>query len=232
MPAFRFALPHALAWIAPGLTLLFVTAGCGHGAPAGDEMADPAGEPLAAADRAAYEATIARLEAENRSLDQQLLELRESGELGPASLIAGAGAAELDARLRTCEADLARYKEGLERAVDELNASQRAGRLDALQRAAPPSSSAGAPSGHISSRLGPRVQIVGSTVLVTGELWSYRDAATDVALHLELLEDNRAVADTFLQLRVPAHTDQTYAHTFDYTPVDGATYSARASLSY
>lgn len=76
------------------------------------------------------------------------------------------------------------------------------------------------------------MQVVGSQILVTGELWSYRDVATDVKLHLELVEDGRVVDHATLDLTVPANTDQTYSHTFYYAPVDGATYSARVRMDY
>ena len=111
----------------------------------------------------------------------------------------------------------------------ELNDQQRSATAAALQQmaAARPS-----PSGQIHSRWGPFVQIVGTEIQVTGELWSYRAATTDVLLQLKLLEDGKPVAQTSMSLHVPANTDQSYAHTFHYTPRNGVIYSARVDLDY
>jgi hypothetical protein len=153
------------------------------------------------------------------------------GRLPAEDGLGGESRADLQNQLAQCEVREQQYKAGLARAVAALNSQQRQG-LEDLQRvaAAAPAPAPRNAKGAISSRWGPRLQIVGTDFLITGQLWSYRDVAADVQLHLELLEDGVPVAETWLPLHVPANTDQTYTHTFHYTPRDGVQYSARAEL--
>ena len=213
------------AWAASSCLALLLIAGCSALPPGRDAVAAER-DGLAAADRAAYESTISRLEAENRALNERLREARDRTD---AAATAGGPDAELRERLAQCSERLQDYQAGLERAVAELNDQRRSATTAALQQVAAARPS---PSGQIHSRWGPHVQIVGTDIQVTGELWSYRDAATDVQLQLELLEDSQPITETSMPLHVPANTDQTYAHTFHHTPRNGVIYSARVDLDY
>ena len=209
------------------LLISVLVAGCAVGGPSPPPPTD-SGSELAAADRAAYEATIARLEQQNRELD---VRLRGSHDLPAEDGMGGESRADLQNQLAQCEVREQQYKAGLARAVATLNGKQRDALADAQRVAAmAPAPAPRKSSGPISSRWGPRLQIVGTDFLITGELWSYRDVAADVRLHLELLEDGVPVAETWLPLHVPANTDQTYTHTFHYTPRDSVQYSARAEV--
>ena len=211
----RGAVPFGLA--------LALSAGCAR-APA-PAAADHPAVALATADRAAYEATIAKLTAENKRLDHELFAAR-SGEPPEGADVAG-DAGDAEAGLNRCQADLARYRAGLERAVAELNARGVTAQLPPPSRPRP-----AADTGFISSRLGPTLQILGDRILVTGELWSYRNTTSAVRLHLDLLEDGNPIDSADLQLQVPANTDQTYSYTFYLNPIDGRVYSARADVDY
>ena len=208
-----------------GLLISVLAVGCAAVGPPPPPATD-SGDGLAATDRAAYEATIAHLEQQNRELDERL---RGRHDPPAEDGLGGESRADLHNQLAQCEVREQQYKAGLERAVAALNSQQRDALADA-QRVAAMAPAPRKANGRISSRWGPRLQIVGTDFLITGELWSYRDVAADVRLHLELLEDGLPVAETWLSLHVPANTDQTYTHTFHYTPRDSVQYSARAEV--
>ncbi len=136
----------------------------------------------------------------------------------------------------SCETDLAlataegeRYRQGLDKAVAQLNRS--AGRTATPPRRAPAPAPKRDP-GRISSRIGPKIQIVGSSVYAYGELWSYRDVDTHVQLTLELLADDRSVATDTIRMLVPANTNTSYRHEFRILVDSKDHYRAQARLSY
>lgn len=143
-----------------------------------------------------------------------------------------AGQLEIENRQLTAERDYwkgeaARYHNGYERAVAELNrvvgaarAAQYAAELRAVT--APPASPrvwAGTP----------RVQVLGYDALVTGTLYSYDDADVRGELSIELLVDGRVKQTKAQPFDVPARTSVSFSERFMLA--GAGAYSARLRIN-
>lgn len=141
--------------------------------------------------------------------------------------------ARLQVELATAQADAERYRQGLDRAVAELN--RMAGRTAAAEATAAaaqsrPAARSGSPA-RVSTVSTPDIQLLGNLIVVTGRLWNSGDEDAQGSMVLELLIDNRVLDTQTLPLDVPARTDVAYSHTFDVSAPNG-TLSARVRLDY
>jgi len=209
------------------LLSLGVVVGLACGAAKEHDAVGEAEQGLDGIDRQAYEETIERLEEEVRRSHAEILELRDAADEPPATDCEDLRTRH-EAEMAATRDELARYRRGLERAVEELNRTPRA--VPVPVPAPRPQRERGA--GYIASRLGPYVQLLDGSIYVYGELWSYRSSDTQVRLEVELLEDGRVIQATTLDLRVPAHTNVDYGHTFTRATRAENRYTARVTPRY
>lgn len=191
-----------------------------------EEPAAPAVD-LEAEDRAAYEATIERLRGE---LDDALAARADAEEaLADARLGIGASEAGLTARLtqdlEACQGELDRYRDGLGRAVEELNERR------------PPPVSPQRPARQAPARdfgrvhtYTPRVVVHMLGVLVEWTFYSTRDSATEGMAVIRLMEDGREVAAERQPVTVGANANLESSVIFHLTPNPTGIYTAQVSL--
>lgn len=215
------AVPPALCLAA---ALVLCTA-CGQAPPSPPAAA---AHDFAAEERRAYEASIERLEAEVREARTEAQLLRDR--LSAVEPVPAEAGARCEHELAVTREELERYRAGLERAVEQLNA---AGAPPAASLPSPRPRSTGADPGHIASRLGPYLTYVGESHLVAhGTLWSYREEATQVRLTLVLTERGKEVHRETLQVRVPGHSNFPYRQQLRFIAIPGREYLVSASLDY
>jgi hypothetical protein len=175
---------------------------------------EAATEGFAAADRAAYEVTIERLEGEVRSLHAQVAELQ--GRLEDVDL--GIRCQDYQDRIALLEVELQRYRDGLGRAVAELN----------QRPSASPTPAAPTEWGSVHAFSPPKVERVGDSVVLSGRVYSSFERTKTVRLTLYLVHEGRDVSHRSQVRRIGAKTAIEYSETWSHTP--GAGYSGRLEL--
>lgn len=79
---------------------------------------------------------------------------------------------------------------------------------------------------------GPRVQVVGDRIHVTGKLWNAGDLAADVVLRIMLFQDERKIEAATQRIAVTAGTEASYTQQMRSRAMNDRTYLARIDISY
>jgi hypothetical protein len=122
--------------------------------------------------------------------------------------------AEMAEQLAVARADVARYKQGLERAVSTLNRQGGSSARDGsnVSRARRP---------RVSAYSGPYVAPLGDKVRVYGKVWNSGEADALVTLRVTLMDGQRQVATKYLRsFQVPVGTERTYEVLFSKAPAE------------
>ncbi len=244
--AHAWALTCARDRIARLLLLAVLGAALAACSPAASESpAEPAAVDLATEERAAYEASLASMRRElGTALDAQhraeealadaRLGISPEGEradqLAPADARLGIDASEsgLTARLanelEACRGEVARYREGLDRSVEELNRRRPPVAIRLPAREAPARD-----YGRVHTYT-PRVKVHILGVLVEWSFYSTRDSATEGTAVIRLMEDGREVAVERQAVTVGANANLESSVMFHLTPNPTGIYTAQVNL--
>ncbi len=188
-------------------------------------------EATLAAEREANSRTVAHLQSEIKKLLDENVRLREQVEMLQLTATPER-AAQLQRRVGELEAELQRYRSGLESAVGELNRQAQQHR-EQQSAARSPLSRQSSGSERRSRKeeccihvYDPYIVHVGATVTVSGDLENTRSTDTGGQLTVELLDGSEVVDSKTIDMEIPAKLRESYEIQFTFMQPDG-NYRAR-----
>lgn len=122
--------------------------------------------------------------------------------------------AQTELALEVTRHEVARYKSGLERAVEELNAQRSRGRVTARPRPAPRMAPAKPEATRIYPLGEPTITPVGDQILIAGRFWNSEEREVAGRVRVELLLDGRTISSATQRLHLASKRSTSFAVTF------------------